>query len=300
MTSGHTGPVMLIDASIYIFRSYFSLPDAWHHHNGMPVNAVYGFSRWLVDVLSHGPVSGVLVAFDESLGSCFRNDIYGAYKQSRELPDESLEFQLPLCQQVCQVLGVAVTASDRYEADDLIASAARLCREANLATRVLSADKDLAQLLLRDEDQLWDFGRKPALGREQFMASRGFDPAQVPDLLALMGDSVDDIPGVPGIGEKTAAALLGLYGSVECLLEQPETIADCGIRGAKRHAVAIAELEGQIRLAKKLASLREDALPGAAIEDFEYPGASDSAGAFFSSCGLESIGHYARNTGLLS
>ena len=300
MTFRRTAPVLLIDASIYIFRSYFSLPDAWHHPNGMPVNAVYGFSRWLVEVLSQGPVSGVLVAFDESLGSCFRNDIYSGYKLSRELPDEALEFQLTLCQQVCEALGVAVAASNRFEADDLIASAARLCRSANLATRVLSADKDLAQLLLRDADQLWDFGRKPALGREQFIASRGFDPAQVPDLLALMGDSVDDIPGVPGIGEKTAVALLRVYGSVEYLLEQSASIADCGIRGAKRHAVTIVALEGQIRMAKKLASLREDALPEAVIEDFESLGARDCAEAFFSSCGLESIGHYARNTGLLS
>lgn len=300
MTPARSAPVLLVDASIYIFRAYFSLPDAWRHANGMPVNAVYGFSRWLVDVLSQAPVSGVLVAFDESLGSCFRNDIYSAYKQSRELPDEALEFQLTLCQQVCQALGVAVAASDRFEADDLIASAARLCRSAELATCVLSADKDLAQLLLRDEDQLWDFGRKPALGREQFIASRGFDPAQLPDVLALMGDSVDDIPGVPGIGEKTAVALLRVYGSLECLLQQSASIADCGIRGARRHAVSIVKLEGQIRMAKKLACLRADALPESVIEDFQIVGPSACAEAFFNACGLDSIGDYARCKGLLS
>lgn len=283
-------PVLLIDASIYIFRPYFALPENWHHPaNGYPLNAVYGFSRWLLDLLAQQAPAGVIVAFDESLGECFRNTIYADYKSSRVLPDDALAFQLQTCKQVCQVLGLATYASKQFEADDLLASAAHACREAGRPAWVISADKDLAQLLIDGQDRLWDYDRKPALCRQGFMAERGFDPRRVAELLAITGDAVDDIPGVPGIGEKTAAALLQCYASLGQILDQPESIAHCGIRGAARVAQKIADYSEQIRLAHRLTQLREDALPDAGVEDFRWAGVTAEATPFFAENGLQAL-----------
>lgn len=283
-------PVLLIDASIYIFRPYFALPENWHHPaNGYPLNAVYGFSRWLLDLLAQQAPAGVMVAFDESLGECFRNTIYADYKCSRALPDDALAFQLETCKQVCKRLGLAVYASQRFEADDLLASAAHHCRAAKRPAWVISADKDLAQLLVAEADRLWDYDRKPALDRQAFVAERGFDPRRVAELLALTGDAVDDIPGVPGVGEKTAAALLRHYPSLASMLEEPETIAKSGIRGAARVAQKIAEHAEQIQLAHRLTRLRDDALPDTTVADFAWTTLAPGAAEFFAENGLQAL-----------
>ena len=113
--------VWLIDASIYIFRAYFSLPDRWHTAEGMPLNAVYGYVGFLLDFLAETEVPPhCAAAFDESLGTCFRNDIYAQYKASRELPDEALALQLEACRKVTECLGIPSYSGQRYEADDYL------------------------------------------------------------------------------------------------------------------------------------------------------------------------------------
>lgn len=256
----HNGPApyrtapFLVDASVYIFRYYFALPPNWESRSGYPTEAVYGFTNFLLDLLRRRP-SHIACAFDESLGSCFRNELYPDYKCSRAFPDEALAFQLAACRAMAEALGIASFASERFEADDILATLTRLLRDCRPV--VISRDKDLGQLLDRGAVSLWDFAADRHTDGEGVRARFGVAPRQIADFLALVGDSSDDIPGVPGVGPKTAAALLQHFDSVEDLLAHPATVADLAIRGAKGLARKLEEHAEQILLAKRLASLEE-------------------------------------------
>ncbi|AQA18851.1 hypothetical protein BST95_11985 [Halioglobus japonicus] len=252
----------LVDASIYIFRAWFSIPDRWHTDAGMPLNAVYGYAGFLVDLLSrvqHG--DAVAAAFDESLGSCFRNEVYPDYKSSRALPDEALAFQLQACRELTECAGIACFASERYEADDFLATLARLSAEQSTPFSVVTRDKDLGQLLLHEGALWWDFAADQQLGAADFFERFGVRPCQFADYLALVGDTVDDIPGVPGVGPKTAAALLAEFGSVEAIAARFEAVADLPVRGAKKLAERLPAHWEQVRVSHQLATL-EDRVPG--------------------------------------
>lgn len=247
-------PVLLVDASVYIFRYYFALPPNWESRSGYPTEAVYGFTNFLLDLLQRRP-SHIACAFDESLGSCFRNELYPDYKCSRALPDEALAFQLVACRTMAEALGIASFASERFEADDILATLTRLLRASEPV--IISRDKDLGQLLDRGARSLWDFAADRHTDRDGVRARFGVEPRQIADFLALVGDSSDDIPGVPGVGPKTAAALLQHFDSVESLLADPASVAGLAVRGARRLSSKIEEYAEQIVLAKRLASLEE-------------------------------------------
>jgi len=252
-------PLYLIDASIYIFRAYFTLAPRWQAANGLPTHAVYGYADFLSELLRRRAPRHAFAAFDESLGSCFRNEIHAGYKCRRALPDEALAFQLRACRELTALLGVADGASARYEADDLIASAARAAREAGQAVVVISRDKDLGQVLLAAQDRLWDFPARGMLDRAAYCERSGIRPEQVPDLLALCGDPVDDVPGVPGIGRKTAVSLLQEHADVHALLAALDAVAASPRRGAARIAGLLARHREQILMARRLTALAGDA-----------------------------------------
>lgn len=261
MTAPKTNqPLYLIDASIYIFRAYFSIPDQWFSPDGYSVNALYGYTQFLISFLRRTQPQQLAAAFDESLGSCFRNDIYPDYKSSRALPDEALAFQLEACKGLTEFFGVAALASERYEADDIIATLAQRARNEGRSVCVVTRDKDLGQLLISEHDQMWDFAADKFSNREQFTAQFGVRPDQMKDFLALVGDSVDDIPGVPGIGKKTAAQLLQQYDSVEQLYQQLDHLAASSIRGSKSLAVKLLQYQSQIAMAQALVAL-ESSVP---------------------------------------
>ena len=201
-------PVYLIDASIYIFRAYFAIPDEWHTDDGYPVNALYGYTQFLLKFLQTARPDQLAIAYDESLGSCFRNGIYADYKVSRALPDEELAFQLAACKALTERLGITSLASDRYEADDIIATLATNAQQQQKTVAIVTRDKDLGQLLLSPEDYLWDFAADKKMDAQHIVEHFGVRPDQLLDYLSLLGDSVDDIPGVPGIGKKTAQRLI--------------------------------------------------------------------------------------------
>ena len=247
----------LLDSSIYIFRAWFSLPENWHSPEGWPLNAVYGYTRFLLEFLDgHTPVH-CAAAFDESLGSCFRNDIYPQYKSSRELPDEALAFQLTACKMVTGHLGIACYAGPRYEADDYLASLARLYRETGIPVSILTRDKDLGQIIQGPKDLWCDYAAGISLNDEAFTAKYGVHPGQFADYLALVGDPIDDIPGVPGVGAKTASRLLQAYAGIEELGLHLDTIGDLGLRGAARIQTNLKEHWPQVLLAKRLTLLEE-------------------------------------------
>ncbi|WP_078083936.1 5'-3' exonuclease [Microbulbifer mangrovi] len=262
--------VYLIDASVYIFRYYFALPPNWESRSGYSTEAVYGFSNFLLELLARQP-GHIACAFDESLGNCFRNDIYPDYKCSRALPDEALAYQLAACREMAEALGIASYASDRYEADDILATLTARCVHSGLSPVIITRDKDLGQLLDRGATSLWDFAADQHLGRAEIQHKFGVRPAQIADYLALVGDAIDDIPGVPGIGAKTAARLLAEFDSIEALIADADKIAGLKIRGAAGIAAKIMVHAEQMRMARRLAEL-EYAVP---LEG--EAGASDAA-----------------------
>jgi 5'-3' exonuclease len=266
--------IWLLDASIYIFRAWFSLPDRWHTDCGMPLNAVYGYASSLFAIRQRVPRGDILAAaFDESLGSCFRNDIYPGYKASRELPDEALAFQLASCRELTGLAGIACYAGPRYEADDYLACLARLAREENLSITVITRDKDLGQLLLSDHDQWWDAAADRVLDRGGFLNQFGVHPHQFADYLALVGDSIDDIPGVPGVGPKTAALLLQALDSLETIAARPDDVAALPIRGAACLPEKLEAHWPQLQLSRRLACLQDEIEGVEELPDYS-PGAN--------------------------
>ncbi len=251
----HSSPtVHIIDASIYIFRAWFSVPDSMRGEAGKPVNAVYGFCRFLTEFVERSQAQYVAVAFDESLTQSFRNEIYPQYKMNRELPPKELSEQFALCRRLAEGAGLFCMAHERYEADDLIATAAVKMRESGYRVSIISGDKDLAQVL-RNNDFWWDFARNQQLGSAQVNEKFGVPPEAVQDYLGLCGDAVDNIPGVPGIGPKTASALLQKFGSMDALYQNLDDIKHLKIRGAKGLAAKLREHQEQAFLSKRLATV---------------------------------------------
>lgn len=255
--------MLLVDASVYIFRAFHSLPASLTGPDGAPVNAVYGYATFLAQLLAVAADDEVAAAFDESLTSSFRNDFYADYKANRETPPESLKNQIAACREITEALGVATLSSPVYEADDLIGT---LARGASGPVTIVSSDKDLAQLL-GARDTLWDYARETRYDRAAIQARFGVVPERMADYLALVGDAVDNIPGVPGIGAKTAAALLGAFGDLDALLADTQAVAASDLRGAESLARKLAEHADQARLSKRLAVIVTDVELTAAQRD---------------------------------
>jgi 5'-3' exonuclease len=271
-------PACLIDASIYIFRYYFSMPDNWFSEaEGYGTGAVYGYSLFLLRLLEEHRPSHVAACYDESLGQCFRNQIYPGYKASRALPDEALAFQLNACRRFGELLGIASFASETHEADDLIGTLARVLRRSPKPVAILTRDKDLGQLLHRPQDYLWDHAADERLYAPDLHTKLGIQPTQLVDYLALVGDSIDDIPGVPGIGPKTAQALLAEYGDLDRLFQELTTVGNLPVRGAKGLASKLEEHREQIGISRQLARIVEDLPLAIKMADLK-PTAVDWAG----------------------
>ncbi len=258
MLSSEQKSVYLIDASIYIFRAWFSVPDTMRGENGRPVNAVYGFCRFLTEFAERSRAKYVGIAFDENLTQSFRNELYPAYKTNRELPPAELKQQFELCRRLAESAGFYCVGSDRYEADDLIATMAGQLRDHAFRNVIVSGDKDLAQVL-RGQDFWWDFARDRQLDSSKVIDKFGVPPEAIQDYLGLCGDAVDNIPGVPGIGPKTASALLAEFGSLEAIYESLSQVGRLSIRGAKSLPAKLADHRDQARLSKQLATVAYDA-----------------------------------------
>jgi 5'-3' exonuclease len=244
-------PVYLVDASVYIFRAWFSMPDEFVNHAGEPTNAVYGFSGFLCSLLEQTAAEHVAVAFDESLSSSYRNEIYPEYKANRDPAPLELKRQFGWARAVAEAMGLQCYGDDRYEADDLIGTLAEYWRARGHPICIVTADKDLAQLV-RASDHWWDFSRNQKLNARQLTAKFGVTPEQMADYLALTGDPVDNIPGVPGIGPKSAAALLGHFGDLDSLYERVEEVATISMRGAKSIQKKLLDHREAAELARKL------------------------------------------------
>ncbi|TXH74070.1 MAG: exodeoxyribonuclease IX [Lysobacteraceae bacterium] len=269
-------PLYLIDASIYVFRAWHTMPDEFTDRDGWPTNAVQGFARFLLDVLERERPKHIAVAFDEALDRCFRNALYPAYKANRDPAPEELKRQFAHCRALCAALGLNVLGHCEYEADDLIGTALHHAREVGHRGIILSADKDLSQLLQSGDEQ-WDYGRNQRWGMRGVKARHGVEAHQIADYLALCGDAIDNIPGVPGIGAKTAATLLAHFGDLDSLLARIDEIPFLRLRGAAQTAARLREHRDNALLFRRLTTIACDAPLDGCAPGFARAGANPDA-----------------------
>lgn len=247
-------PVYLVDASVYLFRAWFSVPDDFVNGAGQPTNAVYGFAGFLCSLLEQTGAEFVAVAFDVSLSSGYRNEIYPEYKANRDPAPEELKRQFGWAREVAEVMGLKCFADPRYEADDLIGTLAEYWRGRGHPICVVTADKDLAQVV-GEQDHWWDFSRNRRLNARQLAEKFGVLPQQMADFLALTGDAVDNIPGVPGVGPKSAAALLNHFDNLDSIFERLDEVPALPVRGAASLQRKLKENREAAELARRLTAI---------------------------------------------
>ena len=245
------GGLFLVDGSGFIFRAYHALPPL-NRPDGTPVNAVLGFTNMMMKLLADLKAEAVAVIFDSKRLN-FRNDIYANYKANRPDPPEDLIPQFQLIRDAVDAFCVPCLELEGYEADDLIATYARLAAEQGRPVTIVSSDKDLMQLV-RDGVRMMDPMKGKNIGPEEVFEKFGVAPDKVVDVQSLAGDSVDNVPGVPGIGVKTAAQLINEYGDLETLLSRAGEIKQQGRREK------LIEFADQARISQKLVRL-DDHVP---------------------------------------
>lgn len=249
--------IYLVDASVYVFRAYYSMPPDMLDRNGNAAHATFGFARFLCDLIERAKPQHIAVAFDESLETSFRNRIYPAYKANREPAPADLKHQFAGCQQFCEHIGVTALASGEYEADDIIGTLATRARRAGVRSTIVTRDKDMAQLV-RAGDIYWNFADNEQYRYQDIAGRFGVEPERFADYLALTGDSVDNIKGVPGVGPKTAAALMTEFASLEEIYDNLSAIAALPIRGAAKLAEKLIAHREAAYLARQLTEIACD------------------------------------------
>lgn len=252
--------LFLIDGSGFIFRAYHALPPL-NRPDGTPVNAVLGFTNMLVKLISEMHVPNIAVVFDAKRKN-FRNDIYAEYKTNRSETPEDLIPQFPLIREATEAFSIPGIEMEGYEADDLIATYARLAREKGWPVTIVSSDKDLMQLV-REGVRMMDPMKNKFMGEADVIEKFGVTPDKVVDVQALAGDSVDNVPGVPGIGIKTAAQLITEYGDLDTLLARAHEI-----KQPKRRE-ALVDNADKARISRQLVALDAHVAPPIPVEDLK-------------------------------
>ena len=246
--------ICLVDGSTYIFRAYHALPPLTRKSDGFPVGAISGFCNMLDKLVREEKekkgITHLVVVFDAS-GKTFRNEIYPEYKANRSEAPEDLIPQFPVIRKATSAFSIPAVELLGYEADDLIASYAEEAQKHNMKVTIVSSDKDLMQLV-SDNVSMLDTMKGRVFKKEDVFDKFGVYPEKVIDVQSLAGDSVDNIPGIPGIGIKTAALLINEYGDLDGLFENSEKIKQ------KKRRENIIEFENQAYLSKKLVTLKND------------------------------------------
>ncbi|MCF2904878.1 DNA polymerase I [Octadecabacter sp. CECT 8868] len=265
MAFGKGHHLHLIDGSAFIFRAYHALPPLTRKSDGLPIGAVSGFCNMLqryVEGNQGGDVTHVAVIFDKG-SHTFRNDLYDQYKANRDAMPEDLRPQMPLTRDATRAFNIACEEIEGFEADDIMATLARQAREAGGRCTIISSDKDLMQLVGGGVVMMDAMKGNRVIDVEGVEEKFGVGPDRVIDVQALAGDSVDNVPGAPGIGIKTAALLINEYGDLETLLDRAEEI-----KQPKRRQTLI-DHRAQIELSKKLVTLDTEMDLPFALDDLE-------------------------------
>ncbi|MBI2357852.1 MAG: hypothetical protein HYV04_02890 [Deltaproteobacteria bacterium] len=250
-----SSPVYLVDGSAYIFRAFFALPPLTNSR-GLPTQAIYGFTTMTLKFLRAHRPQHLAVALDAGKET-FRNQIYEHYKANRPEAPPDLIPQFPYIRRVLDALNVSVLELPGFEADDIIATLAQNFSARGLSIVIVSGDKDLMQLV-GDNVRLLDTAKEKWIDVDGVKEKFGVEPERVTEVMGLMGDAVDNIPGVKGIGEKTAIALIQRYESLENLFAHLDDLENSGLKGASRIRKALVENREKAFLSRELASVRTD------------------------------------------
>ena len=259
-------PLILVDGSSYLFRAYHAPPHLTNS-KGEATGAIYGVINMLKSLLKQYQPSHMVVVFDAK-GPTFRNEMYSEYKAHRPPMPDDLRSQIEPIHEIIKAMGLPLVSISGVEADDVIGTFSRIAAEQNRHVLISTGDKDMAQLV-NEHVTLINTMTNTILDPQGVVDKFGIGPELIIDYLALMGDKVDNIPGVPGVGEKTALAMLQGLGSIDSLYENLDKIADLGFRGSKTMAKKLAEHESQLRLSYELATIKLDCEVEQDLEQFQ-------------------------------
>ncbi|HKD65414.1 MAG TPA: DNA polymerase I [Candidatus Binataceae bacterium] len=275
MTDGGS-TLYLVDGSGYIFRAFHALPQL-NNSRGLPTNAVYGFVRMLLKLLKDAHPERLAIVFD-SPRRTFRDDLFQDYKANRTSPPNDLVVQIPFIHRAVEVFRIKSLILPGYEADDLIGTLALRAARQRIETVIVTGDKDFMQLV-GPHITLWDTMRDKRIGTREVREKLGVEPKAVVDLMALMGDSIDNVKGVPGVGEKTASALIQKFGTLDNLLARLDELERSDLRGAKKLAPTIAQHRDDVELARKLVRIDTDTPVTVELDELAFHGIDEKATA---------------------
>src|SRR5271155_3560358 len=270
--------LILVDGSGYIFRAFHALPPM-NTSRGLPTHAVYGFVRMLLKLLKDVRPSHIAIVFD-SPKRTFRDDLFADYKANRAEAPNDLVVQIPYIHRAVEAFRIKSLMLDGFEADDVIGTLAKRAAQEHFIVTLITADKDFMQLVgphvsLWNADPTRDKRTGPREVRERF----GVEPSALVDIQALTGDSIDNVKGVPGVGEKTAVALIQKFGGIKQLYENLDRIEESGIRGAKKVAGLLGEHRAAVDLARKLVRIETDMALKLEPDEFAWQGVDEGAAA---------------------
>jgi DNA polymerase-1 len=248
--------VFVVDALNYIFRAYYGVPQDITTPSGMPKNAVLGYTRTLLRILKEHRPEFVIAAFESP--TSFRTDLLDSYKANRAVTPESLSPQIKYCRRMTEAMGIPTYESPGFEADDVMGTVAMKMWSRGYPVVIVSGDKDLAQLV-REGVFVYDMANEVWLDEAGVRERYGVYPCQIPDLLALQGDAVDNIPGVEGVGPKTAQQILSACMSVEDVAIDDTILDSVEVRYRGRVIRQILNTIETVRLSRRLATIRCDA-----------------------------------------
>lgn len=268
MTNNSDRPIVLVDGSSYLFRAYH-VPylQALSTKDGQPTGAITGVLNMINSLKKDYPGGNIIVVFDAK-GKTFRNDMYPEYKANRPPMPDDLRSQIAPLHNIIKAMGLPLLVVDGVEADDVIGTLARQACERGMETVISTGDKDMAQLV-SDNVRLLDTMKGTETDPAAFVDKYGFEPKYMIDYLALMGDSVDNIPGMPGVGEKSAKALITGIGGVDEIYQNLDAVAGLGFRGSKSMAPKLQEHEEIVRLSYDLATIKCNVLLEQAVDQIQ-------------------------------
>ena len=268
--------LILVDGSGYIFRAFFALPPM-NTSRGLPTQAVYGFIRMILKLLKDVRPSHIAIVFD-SPKKTFRDDLFADYKANRAEAPNDLVAQIPYIHRAVEAFRIKSLMLDGFEADDVIGTLAKRAAHEHFIVTIITADKDFMQLV-GPHVTLWDTMRDRRVGVREVKERFGVEPAALVDIQALTGDTIDNIKGVPGVGEKTAAALVQKFGGVKEIYENLDRIEETGIRGAKKIAGLLGEHRAAVDLARRLVRIDTEVPLSVEPDEFAWRGVDERAAA---------------------
>jgi DNA polymerase-1 len=274
--AGERKQLILVDGSGYVFRAFHALPQM-NTSRGLPTNAVYGFIRMLLKLLKDARPTHIAIVFD-SPKRTFRDDLFEDYKKNRVETPNDLLTQIPYIHRAVDVFRIKSIVHEGVEADDVIGTLAKRAAQEHFTVTIVTSDKDFMQLV-GPHITLWETMNDRRTGVREVRDRFGVEPPALVDIQALTGDTIDNVKGVPGVGEKTASALVQKFGSVKGIYENLERVEETGIRGAKRVAALLQEHRAAVDLARKLVRIDTDVALKVAPDEFAWSGVDERAAA---------------------